>query len=111
MDTVLNILAVAGILAAAWHLVWAAFRFLRQGAAGVWASELARTRARHGDVTATREAERERERARRARVRAGLEAVAWLALLAVPTLVPWPRLIYAFYSAFWAAPVIRSLRA
>jgi hypothetical protein len=107
----MTILAVAGIAAAVWHLVRAAFRFLRQGAAGIWANELARTRARRGDVTALDEARREGEQAGRMRVRAGLEALAWLALLVVPVLSPWPRLFYACYSSFWLSPLVRRLRA
>lgn len=111
MNTVLTILAAAGIAAAAWHLVRAAFRFLRQGAASIWASELARTRARRGDVTARDDARREEELARRKRAHAGLEALAWAALLVVPTLVPWPRAVYAAYAGFWASPLVRRLRA
>ena len=111
MNTVLSILAVAGIGAAAWHLLRAAFRFLHRGAAGIWASELARTRARRGDVTALEDARREEAEARRQRRAAGVQALAWAALLAAPGLAPWPRSVYAVYSAFWALPLVRRLRA
>ncbi|NIP82562.1 MAG: Cmx/CmrA family chloramphenicol efflux MFS transporter, partial [Gemmatimonadetes bacterium] len=51
MTTVTSLLAVAGVAAAAWHLVRAAFRFLRAGATGIWADEMGRTHARRGDLT------------------------------------------------------------
>jgi hypothetical protein len=110
VNTLLNLLAVAGGVGAAWHLVRAAFRFLRGGALGVVAEEMERTHARHGDLTALEERRRERDRARRSSRQWGLAALGWLALLAVPSFTPWPRLIYAGYAAVWIGPVARRLR-
>ncbi len=110
METVLTLLAAAGIAAAAWHLVRAAFRFLRQAAAGIWADEMAQTYARRGDLTALEEQERERSAAKRTGARSGLMAVAWLAALAVPTLTPWARPIYAAYVLLLLEPAVRRVR-
>ncbi|HUG39087.1 MAG TPA: hypothetical protein VMM12_01315 [Longimicrobiales bacterium] len=107
MDTLLTILAVAGIGAAAWHVMRAAFRFLRQKASGLWTDELARTHARRGDVTALKEMERRGAEVARARRRATVEAAGWVALLVVPALTPWSRAIYAAYAVLWAIPVLR----
>ena len=107
MDTLLTILALAGIGAAAWHVMRAAFRFLRQEASGIWTDELARTHARRGDVTALQESRLRAEQVARARRRAVAEGVGWLALLAVPALTPWARSIYAIYAVLWLFPVLR----
>ena len=103
----LTILAVAGIGAAAWHVVRAAFRFLRHEASGIWTEELARTHARRGDVTSLEEDWRRAGVVARRRRRALVEGAGWLALLAVPALTPWARSIYAAYAVLWAAPVLR----
>ena len=107
MDTLLTILAVAGIAAAAWHVVRAAFRFLRQEASGIWTDELARTHARRGDVTALEEAQREAAAVARRRRRAAVEGAGWLALLAAPALTAWARPIYASYALLWTLPFLR----
>jgi hypothetical protein len=88
VDTILTLLAAAGIAAAVWHLVTAAFRFLRHGASDLWTGELARTHARRGDVTS-------------------LEAVGWLILLLAPPLTPWARHVYAAYAVLWLVPALR----
>jgi hypothetical protein len=106
VNTLLIILAVAGVAAALWHLVRAAFRFLKGGADGVWTDELARTHARRGDVTAMDDARRASESVARRRVRAGAEAVGWLILLIVPTLTPWGTEIYAAYIVLWLVPAL-----
>jgi hypothetical protein len=105
VDTILTILAAAGIGAAAWHVVRAAFRFLRHGADTVWANELGRAGARRGDLTAVQESARERAGA--ARARAVAETAGWLALLVVPALTPWSRPVYASYALLWALPAVR----
>lgn len=107
MSTILTVLAVAGIGAAAWHVVRAAFRFLRQEATGLWAGELARTHARRGDVTAVEEARREAERVSRRRRRVLAEGIGWLVLLIVPAFTPWARPIYAGYAVLWLVPAVR----
>ena len=107
MSTVLTILALAGVAAAAWHFVRAAFRFLRHGATGYWTDEMARTHARLGDVTAMEEARRERDAQSRSKRRAGLVAVGWLVLLVVPTFTAWPEPIYGGYAALWLLPLAR----
>lgn len=107
MNTLLTILAIAGIGAAAWHVVRAAFRLLRQKASGFWTDELARTHARRGDVTALEETRRRAAEVARARRRATAEAVGWVALLLVPALTPWTRTIYAVYAVLWLVPALR----
>lgn len=107
MNTLLTILAVAGIAAAAWHVVRAAFRFLRQEASGIWTEELARTHARRGDVTALEDTKRRAEAVARLRRRAAVEGFGWLALLAVPALTAWTRAIYATYAVLWVLPLVR----
>lgn len=106
MNTLLTILALAGIAAAAWHVLRAAFRFLRQEATGIWTDELARTRARRGDVTGLQETQRQAELVARTRRRALAEGVGWLALLTVPALTPWARTIYAAYAVLWTLPFL-----
>lgn len=105
MDTLLNLLAVAGGVGAAWHLVRAASRFLRGGVVGVVAEEMGRTHARRGDLTGLEERRRERDAARRESWRAAAEALGWVALLAAPVLTPWPRRIYAAYIVVWLGPL------
>ncbi|MFW5951511.1 MAG: hypothetical protein ACOCVZ_05280 [Gemmatimonadota bacterium] len=111
MDTLLTLLAVAGGAGAAWHLLRAALRFLEGGAHGIFAGEMERTHARRGDLTSLEEQRREREAARRASRRAALVALGWLALLAVPSLTPWPRRVFAAYSVVWLGPLARWHRA
>jgi hypothetical protein len=110
VETVLTLLAAAGIAAAAWHLVRAAFGFLRQAAAGIWAEEMAQLYARRGDLTALEEQEEERSEATRSGTRSGLAALAWLAALAVPSFTPWARAIYAAYALLLLEPVVRKVR-
>lgn len=110
MNTLLNLLALAGGAAAAWHLVRAALRFLNGGAREVWADELARTYARHGDLTSMDETRKKKVRTARGTRRALAAAVGWLAVLAVPPLTAWPRLIYAAYSVLWVPPLARRVR-
>ena len=110
MNTVLTLLAVTGIAAAAWHLVRAAFRFLRETAAGIWAGEMAETQARRGDLTALEESKRKRADARRSGARKGLAVFGWLALLVAPALTPWARPVYASYALLLLEPAVRRLR-
>lgn len=110
METVLTLLAAAGIAAAAWHLVRAAFRFLREAAAGIWADEMARTYARRGDLTALEEQERERSEATRSGTRSGLVAMGWLTALALPTFTPWARTLYAALALLLLEPAVRRLK-
>ncbi|MFO7892872.1 MAG: hypothetical protein R6U63_03990 [Longimicrobiales bacterium] len=110
METVLTLLVIAGVATAAWHLVRAALRFLQQAAAGIWAGEMARTYARRGDLTALEAQERERSEAMRSGARSGLVALAWLAALAAPALIPWAREVYAVYALLLLEPVARRAR-
>jgi hypothetical protein len=107
VNTILTILAVAGIGAAAWHVVRAAFRFLWQEASSLWADELSRTHARRGDVTALEESKRRGAVVARLRRRALAEGIGWLVLLVTPPLTPWARQIYAAYALFWTLPYLR----
>lgn len=110
MNTVLNLLAAVGFAAAAWHLGRAAFGFLRQTAAGIWADEMSRTYARRGDLTALEGSRRERSAATWSGTRSGVVAIGWLVLLAVPALTAWARLIYASYVLLLLEPAVRRLR-
>lgn len=110
VSTVLDILAAVGIAAAAWHLVRAAFRFLRAGAEGIWAEEMGRTHARRGDLTSLEESERDRSEAARSRSWHGVAALAWLVVLVVPMLTPWARALYGACALLWLAPVVRGAR-
>jgi hypothetical protein len=107
VDTILILLAIAGVAAAVWHLVRAAFGFLNHGAAGLWVGELGRTRARRGDVTGLQDAERDRRAAARRKNRAGVEAAGWLVVLVAPSLTPWARHIYAACALLWLIPALR----
>lgn len=107
MNTILTILAVAGVAAAAWHVVRAAVRLLWQEASGLWADELSRTHARRGDVTALEESKRRAAVVALRRRRALAEGIGWTALLIAPALTPWTRLIYAAYAALWTLPYLR----
>jgi len=111
VSTVLTFLAVVGIATAAWHLVRAAFRFLRQAAAGIWADEMSQTHARRGDLTSLQASERERAEATRSGTRHGLVVLGWLALLSAPALTAWPRPLYAAYTLLLLEPALRRLRS
>ena len=110
METALTLLAVVGIATAAWHMVRAAFRFLREAAAGIWADEMAQTYAQRGDLTALHDTERERSEARRSGTRSGLVALGWLAALIAPVFTPWARAVYAAYALLLLEPVARRAR-
>lgn len=107
----MNLLAALGGGAAIWHLVRAALRLVGGGVSGVWADEMARTHARHGDLTSLDERRREHARARRRARRAALEVAGWLALLAIPAFTSSPRAIYAGYALLWVPPAIRRVRS
>ena len=110
VSTVLNLLAVAGGAAAAWHLVRAALRFLRGGATGIWSEEMGRTHARRGDLTSLSESMEERQAAARETRQWGLLALGWLLVLAAPSLTPWARQVYAAYALLWLVPLARRAR-
>lgn len=107
MNTALDLLVLAGIAAAAWQFLRAAFRFLRHGATGIWTDEMARLQARRGDLTALQDTERERRAARRGRTAAALESAGWAALVVAPSLTPWGRGVYAGCAALWLLPLVR----
>jgi hypothetical protein len=111
VNALLNLLAVAGGAAAAWHVIRAASRFLRGGATGIWTEEMGRTHARRGDLTSLDETQREHRAAAMETRRWGLLALGWLLVLAAPSLTPWARPLYASYSAFWLGPLVRRRRS
>ena len=110
MSTLLNLLAVAGGAAAAWHMFRAALRFLRGGASKVWTEAMERTYARRGDLTSLDESAAARREAGRDARRWGLIALGWLLVLAAPSLTPWSAPLYAAYSVFWIGPLQRATR-
>ncbi|HUH13048.1 MAG TPA: hypothetical protein VMK65_08055, partial [Longimicrobiales bacterium] len=65
------------------------------------ARELARTRARHGDVTGLSELRAAHGHARRARTVAVLRVALWSAILVAPAFTPWPLTLYAASSLGW----------
>ena len=110
VETLITVLSLLGLGAAAWQVLRAAFRFLSGEASGIWASELADTHARRGDVTALREARDEAAAAARGRRRALAEGLGWGALLLAPSFTPWARPIYAGYALLWLIPWRRRSR-
>jgi hypothetical protein len=110
MDTAVRILAVAGFIAVAWRMLRALVRALTRSADVVAARSHAAVRAQHGDITGLQEADRARGSASRRRYVALGVFSFWAGLLLVPTLTPWPYLLYAGYSLLWLWPR-RSSRA
>jgi hypothetical protein len=110
VNTLLNLLAVVGSAAAAWHMIRAASRFLRGGAKGIWTEEMGRTHARRGDLTALGDAQRDRREASAETRRSGLLALGWFLVLALPSLTSLARPIYAACSVLWLGPLIRRVR-
>lgn len=110
VDTVLTLLAAAGVLTTAWQLLRAAVGFLAFAATRIWAGEMAETHARHGDLTALQEDRQEQAAAARSGTRSGLTALVWLALLVGPAFTPWTRTVYAAYSLLLLEPAVRGLR-
>ena len=94
-------LAVAGLLAVLWGTLGALIRLVGRAAETWVARELARTRARRGDVTGLAEARAGAGRARVAWLRAVLSLAAWTGLLVGPALTPWPTTLYAASSLIW----------
>jgi hypothetical protein len=104
MNTAVQLLAIAGFAAAALRAGSALFAALRSGADSFLARELAATRGQRGDLTGVADASALRAVARRRRMLAlGVFSV-WAGLLLVPTLTPWPVLLYASYSLLWLVP-------
>jgi hypothetical protein len=101
METLLRVAAVLGVLVALSQVGRTGWRLLRGGVELLVAGEMARTRARRGDLTGMEEAEREMHSARRVRIRAGGELAGWVALLAVPPFTPWTLHIWAAVALFW----------
>jgi hypothetical protein len=77
---------------------------LTRGADALIAREVATTRAQRGDLTGLEEANFVRGEARRRRYVALGFLSFWAGLLVVPTLTPWPSLLYAAYSLLWLLP-------
>jgi len=104
MSTVLFVLAVFGVLGLLRQVGVAGFGLLRRGVEVYLTSGVEETHARRGDITALREAEGARQLAWRARWVAGLRLGFAVALLVIPPLTPWPRLLYAASSILWFLP-------
>jgi hypothetical protein len=77
---------------------------LSRGADAFLAREIAETRAQRGDITGLQEATVERSAARRRRIMSLGTLSMWAGLLLIPSLTPWPRLLYAAYSVLWLLP-------
>lgn len=107
MNAVLLLLAIAGFFAAVRGLARAGLGLLVRGVEVVMADEATSIQARRGDLTGLGAADARSAAARRRR-RFSLAAVAlWAALLALPPLTPWPRLLYAAWSPLWLLPARR----
>ncbi|HEX6941217.1 MAG TPA: hypothetical protein VF158_17605 [Longimicrobiales bacterium] len=108
MELPFHILAVLGVVAVAWRWLRCAVRVLGRGAEAYFAGQVARTRARRGDLTGMEEASEDAATARRARWRASLGLTLWTSLLALPAwLLPRPVPVYAAYAALWVLPWLR----
>ena len=111
MHTLLLILGILGFAAVITRAARTIFRLLHGGVDSLVAGEIARARARRGDVTGLGDALQDRTAARRRR-RAALAAfVLWGGMLLLPPLTPWPLLLYAAYSLLWLLPHRPSVRA
>jgi hypothetical protein len=104
MQTAIVLLAVAGVIAVALRLFRSLFMSLRGGVDAFIARDMADVRARRGDLTGVDDARASAALARRRRMIAFGTASVWLGLLIVPTLTPWPTLLYAGYSVLWLIP-------
>jgi hypothetical protein len=104
MNTAITLLGAAGIIAVLLRLARALFFAVRGGVDAFIAQDVAATRAHRGDITGLDDAQAAARVARRARVRALGATSMWAGLLIVPTLTPWPRLLYAGYSLLWLLP-------
>lgn len=107
MEPAITILAAFGIAGVAVRLARAALRTLQRGVDAFVASEMARNRARRGDLTGLAEAEAWARSARHERLAAAGRAALWLALLVAPALTPWPRELYAACAVLWLVPRAR----
>jgi len=97
-------LAAVGFAGVAWRALRAGMRLLGSGAELLWANELARARARRGDLTGMDQADAEARDARRSRSHAALAVAFWLLLLTAPAATPWTRVLYAMLSLVWLMP-------
>jgi hypothetical protein len=104
MDAPILILAVAGGLAILLRAGRALFLVLRGGADAIIARDVAATLARRGDLTGLQEARVAHADARRRRYLAVGVFSLWIGLLLIPSLTPWPRMLYALYSLLWLVP-------
>ncbi|HKJ93521.1 MAG TPA: hypothetical protein VJ957_10145 [Longimicrobiales bacterium] len=103
-------LAVVGVVAVIWRLLRSLLRLARRVSDAVWASEIARARARRGDLTGMRDAQAEADAARRARDRAAVVALLWAFLLVAPAALPWTRVLYAVLALTWVMPKRRGVQ-
>ncbi len=104
MSVLVFALAALGFLAVARRVVVAGFRLLGRGVDRFVAGETAEVRARRGDLTGLAEASGRETTARRAQLASLGVFSFWVLLLVAPALTPWPRLLYAAYSALWLVP-------
>jgi len=101
MDFLLLLLAILGFLAVLRLSAVAGLRALGRGVEAFLAREVSEAHARRGDITALQAARITRTKTSRARLYAVLRLALTVALLVVPALSPWPRLIYATYAPLW----------
>lgn len=110
MHWVLMVLAVAGVVAVGRRLFGSLLGLLGRVADVVWASEIARARARRGDLTGMREAQAETDAARHARNRALGAVMFWVLVLFAPAALPWTRVLYAGLALVWVMPKRREVQ-
>jgi hypothetical protein len=104
MSILLFVLAVFGVLAILRRIALAGFLIMRRGVDRFMAGEVAEVHAQRGDLTRLSDASTARALARRAQWASAAVLSFWIALLIVPVLTPWPRLLYAACAALWLAP-------
>ena len=108
METALQILAIAGFAAVALRAVIALLASLRRGVDVFLARDLADTRRQRGDITGVTDAAEARAAASRRRFLALSFFFLWAGLLIIPSLTPWPTILYASYCVLWLLPRRRS---
>ena len=104
LDLLLSILAVVGCVALVLRL---GRSLLGLGIAAAEATALAgsiEVSTRRGDLTAMGEQQSQVQTLRRRRLRSLLLAALWAALLVVPPMIGWVRVVYAAAAVLWILP-------
>jgi polyferredoxin len=104
VQTVVVVLAAAGVLAVVYRLLRALARFVLAFAEVTAASGMAEISARRGDLTTLAERQATERTARQRQWKDLLYIALWLAWLLVPPLTAWPLALYAAAVPLWLLP-------